>query len=59
MMVVLSVLLNSSMKEFTAAFDILFNIYYPIIHIYDLVKLDISNTLNTIESITNFKRIIY
>ena len=51
----LSVLLDSSTKEFTTAIDILFNMYYPIMHTYDLVNSDTPNSLNTIESITTLE----
>ena len=48
----LSVLLESSTKEFTAAIDILFNMYYPIMQTYELAKSNSSNSLNTLESIS-------
>ncbi len=48
----LSVLLDSSTKEFTAAIDILFNMYYPIMQTYELAKSNSSNSLNTLESIS-------
>ena len=51
----LSVLLESATKEFTTAIDILFNMYYPIMHTYDLVNSDTPNNLNSIESITTLK----
>ena len=51
----LSVFLDASTKEFTKAIDILFNMYYPIMHTYDLVNSDTSNSLNTIESITTLE----
>ena len=51
----LSVFLDASTKEFTKAIDILFNMYYPIMHTYDLVNSDTSNNLNTIESITTLE----
>ena len=51
----LSVLLESDTKEFTTAIDILFNMYYPIMHTYDLISSDTPNNLNTIESITTLE----
>ena len=51
----LSVFLDSSTREFTNAIDILFNMYYPIMHTYDLVNSDTPNNLNILESLTTLE----